>query len=430
MKPFVKWAGGKRQILSRITKYIEDSAFMEHERYVEPFLGGGAVFFHLHPKNAIINDLNTDLMDAYEIIKSDDYELLIKKLKEHETKYKSNDEDEYYYEVRAWDRNDDWPDKYSKVERAARMIFLNRTCYNGLYRVNQRGQFNTPIGRYSNPTICDETNIREIHDYLKNNNILIMNKSYQDVLVKCGEGDVIYIDPPYDYKDDDGFTKYQMAGFSFEDFEELKKYCDDAIDRGAFVIISNNATEKVLKLFLEDVKYTAYYPDTFQTLRSINCNGNMRKTGSEVIVTGVSYKIVPQANDMKKIINLACAGPNILKDKEFAKKIIEVSTDRQVAYYLSALEFFGYIISTKELSEKLKKLEFDKEKVADDIFNQLINNKDIKKFYLTESKKAEIVKELKNSYDNLSDATADRRASTIQAWVRWMKEHKKASNNC
>lgn len=109
--------------------------------------------------------------------------------------------------------------------RAARMIFLNRTCYNGLYRVNSKGQFNTPMGRYHNPLICDETNIKEIYEYLSNpeNHIEIMNGSYEDAIKKAKDGDVIYNDPPYDYEDDDNFTKYQMAGFSFADFQKLKE---------------------------------------------------------------------------------------------------------------------------------------------------------------------------------------------------------------
>ena len=159
MKPFVKWAGGKRQILSRINEYVQDSIDDNPDyTYIEPFLGGGAVFFSLHPKKAIINDLNEDLINAYRIIKSDNYSELIDKLKEFSDEY-HNAPDEFYYHIREWDRVDNWMGAHDDVDRAARMIFLNRTCYNGLYRVNSKGQFNTPMGRYRNPLICDETNI-------------------------------------------------------------------------------------------------------------------------------------------------------------------------------------------------------------------------------------------------------------------------------
>ena len=166
------------------------------------------------------------------------------------------------------------------------MIFLNRTCYNGLYRVNSKGQFNTPIGRYRNPTICDRQNITEIHEYLSSpeNDIRILNGSYEEAIKLARDSDVIYIDPPYDYEDDDGFTKYQMSGFTFEDFRKLKSECDKALNKGAFVIISNNATQKVINLFEQDPNYKIFYDiSKFPTLRSINCNGAERKTGKEAI---------------------------------------------------------------------------------------------------------------------------------------------------
>ena len=137
MKPFVKWAGGKRQILNRINVFIEDSIVEGSSfTYIEPFLGGGAVFFDRRPNKAIINDLNEDLINAYQVIKSEKYLDLIDTLEEHAFAYKF-DPDDCFYEVRSWDREDGWPNNHTDVERAARMIFLNRTCYNGLYRVNK-----------------------------------------------------------------------------------------------------------------------------------------------------------------------------------------------------------------------------------------------------------------------------------------------------
>lgn len=429
MKPFVKWAGGKRQILSRINEYVQDSIGDNPDyTYIEPFLGGGAVFFSLQPKKAIINDLNEDLINAYRIIKSDDYLELIKRLKKFSDEYHQSP-DEFYYDVRAWDRTENWMNEHDNVDRAARMIFLNRTCYNGLYRVNSKGQFNTPMGRYHNPLICDETNIKEIHEYLSNpkNHIEIMNGSYEDAIKKAKDGDAIYIDPPYDYEDDDGFTKYQMAGFSFADFQKLKEKCDKAVDKGAFVIISNNATTKVMKLFEEDPKYKIFYdPNCFASLRSINCKGDDRRTGREVIFWGMNNFIpFPQANDINKVIALVQAGDDIIENKEKAKEVIKVGTPRQVSYYLSALQYLKYLGQNKKLTERALKLQNSKSELVSDIYNQLLEDKLFGKAYhdFKVTGKVNIDKvtsDLKKENKRLSESTLRRRASTISSWVEWM----------
>lgn len=429
MKPFVKWAGGKRQILSRINEYVQDSINDNPDyTYIEPFLGGGAVFFSLKPKKAIINDLNEDLINAYKIIKSDDYLELIKRLKKFSDEYHQSP-DEFYYDVRAWDRMENWMNEHDNVDRAARMIFLNHTCYNGLYRVNSKGQFNTPMGRYRNPLICDETNIKEIHEYLSNseNHIEIMNGSYEDAIKKAKDGDAIYIDPPYDYEDDDGFTKYQMAGFSFADFQKLKEKCDKAVNKGAFVIISNNATTKVMKLFEEDPKYKIFYdPNCFASLRSINCKGDDRRTGREVIFWGMNNFIpFPQANDINKVIALVQAGDDIIENKEKAKEVINVGTPRQVSYYLSALQYLKYLGQNKKLTERALKLQNSKSELVSDIYNQLLEDKLFGKAYhdfkVTEKVSIDkVTSDLKKENQRLSESTLRRRASTICSWVEWM----------
>ena len=435
MKPFVKWAGGKRQIIDRIMEFINDSREGSQDyRYIEPFLGGGAVFFHLQPKKAIINDLNEDLINAYEVIKSDDYLKLCEKLEEFKVEYDKN-EDEFYYELRSKDRTETYFKEFSKIDRAARMIFLNRTCYNGLYRVNSRGEFNTPIGRYKNPTICDRPLLTEIHEFLSSNDneIVIMNKSYEEVIAKAKPGDIIYIDPPYDYEDDDGFTKYQMKGFTFEDFIKLKKCCDVAINKGAYVILSNNATEKVIKLFEEDPIYKIYYDiNPFQTLRTINCQGNKRKTGLEVIIYGVCSNLpLPQANDILKVIKLLSLNNEDLKDKKILMEKIQVSTERQIAYYLSALQFLKYINHNGEFTEKSLLLNKDNERIENDVFNTLREIPVFEKSYnLTDNKEMlnNIVTFIKEEYPFLkkgkfSESTIKRRASTIKAWVSWMHNY-------
>ena len=433
MKPFVKWAGGKRQILSRINEFIDDSVDSNNNyTYIEPFIGGGAVFFSKAPQNAIINDLNEDLINAYRVIASNEYRELIKLLKNHELNYKANP-DEYFYDIRAWDRVDEWPSNHSNVERAARMIFLNRTCYNGLYRVNSKGQFNTPIGRYKNPLICDEQNIIEIHQYLSSakNSIKIMNGSYKEALKLAKDSDVIYIDPPYDYEDDDGFTKYQMNGFSFEDFVELKKDCDEIINKGAFVIISNNATTKVINLFEQDPNYRIFYDiNKFSTLRAINCNGAERKTGNEAIFWGMNNNIpFPQANNMEKIIKVIMYGEQSINDKEKIMKLIDVNSTRQVSYYLSALQFFHILTYNKEFTNKAKNIFSDKAKIEEYIYEFLMENDLFSKFYyiFLSSKKVdiEIIKKgLKSKKQQLSESTINRRSSTIKAWLEWMYSYK------
>lgn len=431
MKPFVKWAGGKRQILSRINEYIKDyiGDSTEGYTYIEPFLGGGAVFFGIKPKNAILNDLNTDLINAYRVIKSQNCEELITLLEQHNKLYKE-DPDGYYYDVRHLDREEGWPNQFTEIERAARMIFLNKTCYNGLYRVNSKGEFNTPMGRYRNPLICDKENIREIHRFFNdnNNNIEIMNSSYEEAIRKAQDGDIIYVDPPYDYEDDDGFTKYHMSGFTFEDFKKLKIECDKAVNKGAYVLISNNATTKVLDLFNQDPRYKILYtPDVFSTLRSINSKGEGRRTGKEVIIVGIPGSVpFPQANDIEKVVKLAMCKQEILDDREKAMEILEVSTNRQVSYYLSALMYFNYINYERKLTNRILNIQDNSSKIREDIIKQLLEKEIFTLVYdkLRENENVdtnEISNELRKFYPKLSKATLDRRSSTIKRWVVWMK---------
>lgn len=428
MKPFVKWAGGKRQILQRINVFIAESitdSGVKNPTYFEPFLGGGAVLFDYAPAKAYVNDLNSDLINAYRVIQSERFNDLKKLLLDYQTRYQNEDRDELYYATRGADRTNEWG-RMTDVQKAARMIFLNRTCYNGLYRVNNQGKFNTPMGRYRNPLICDEENLSEIHNYLSSNKIHLMNGSYEDCINKAKAGDIVYVDPPYDYEDDDGFTKYQMMGFTFEDFKLLKKVCDRALKRGAYIIISNNATERVLKLFADDPNYKMYTYDLnkFETLRSINCKGEARKTGSEVIFWGIPNLIpLPQANDINKVIRLAMADEKIFQSKEELKLFLDVTTERQVSYYLSALKFFKYLNNGLEFTSLANELRDDEIKLSNDMKNQLFENEDIK--YLIENNfdnDEKISMYLQTHYKKLSESTANRRASTIKAWINWLKQ--------
>ena len=433
MKPFVKWAGGKRQILPLIKNYIDgfiadcDGKF----RYFEPFVGGGAVFFDVQPKYALISDANSDLINAYKVIKSEHFVDLIRMLREHSKNYLS-DPDGYYYSVREMDRCPDWNRNPSSsqecVVHAARMIFLNKTCYNGLYRVNAKGQFNTPIGRYKHPLICDEKNIEEIHYYLSDSNkkIMIQACGYEESLLKARDGAIVYLDPPYDYEDDDGFTKYQMAGFTFEDFKNLKKISDRVVNRGANVVISNNDTTKVIELFERDPKYkVCYLVDRIETLRSINSDGEGRRTGREVIIVGTSYSF-PQANDMKGIIKLACLTNEELHDASRIKDIVNVQTDRQIAYYLSALMYLGILDKNHNLTEEGRQIGGDQKKAERAIFSFLNEDEELpfkKTFDRLKSGKETNIEEISKCIPNkssLAKATRLRRASTVLKWAQWM----------
>ena len=281
MKPFVKWAGGKRSINNLIIKYIEKDLDSSH-RYYEPFLGGGSVFFALSHGECVINDLNKELINCYEIIRDCPKEL-IKKLREHETKHCS----EYFYDMRSLDRNELEYRKMSKIDKAARTIYLNKTCFNGLYRVNSLGYFNTPVGKYNNPLICDEENINEISVFLNNDSIDIRNSSFENCVSDATQGDFIYFDPPYDFEES-GFTQYVKEGFSSFDLEKLKTMCDKLIEKGCNVLISNNATQRVLKLF-KDKKYeivAIYEIKEIDVKRTISCKGDNRTPAREVLIYG------------------------------------------------------------------------------------------------------------------------------------------------
>ncbi len=178
-RPFVKWAGGKGQILSTLRRYIPPF----DGRYYEPFVGGGAMFFSLQRKCSFVSDRNQELINAYLAVK-DSVEDLILSLRQH------RNEEPYFYQVRGWD-----PASLTSIERASRLIFLNKTCFNGLYRVNQNGEFNVPFGKYQNPTICDEVCLRDASAALEGTHVL--DCDFADAVAGAGEDDFVYLDPPY-----------------------------------------------------------------------------------------------------------------------------------------------------------------------------------------------------------------------------------------
>ena len=266
-RPFLKWAGGKRQLLPILTKSIPK----KYDTYFEPFVGAGALLFDLQPKKAVINDTNKDLINCYIVIR-DNLDELIEDLK----KYKN--EEEYFYQIRDLDRKDSFRDK-TPVEKASRTIFLNKTCYNGLFRVNSQGYFNVPFGRYKNPKYVDSDILKSIQEYLINNSVTILNCDFEEAVKDAKKGDFIYFDPPYHpLSKTSSFTGYGVNGFSEDEQERLHRVFSELDRRGCSVMLSNSATDFIYNL------YGGFNIKTIQANRNINSNATGRGKIDEVLV--------------------------------------------------------------------------------------------------------------------------------------------------
>lgn len=267
VSPVLKWVGGKRQLIPEIEKYIP-----QYTKYYEPFVGGGAVLFHLQPKKAVINDLNSELMNVYEVIKSN-VEELIEDLAKHQ-KVAS-----YFYDIREMDRDKEKYSKLSSIEKASRIIYLNKTCYNGLFRVNRAGEFNTPFGNYKNPNIVNEITLRAVSNYFNKAEITFLNVDFEEAVSGIRKGSFVYFDPPYDpVSDSANFTGYNKGGFDREEQKRLKRLCDTLDKRGVKFLLSNSATD-----FIKDL-YKDYKVEIIQAKRAINSKADLRGEVDEVLV--------------------------------------------------------------------------------------------------------------------------------------------------
>ncbi|MDR1526896.1 MAG: DNA adenine methylase [Dysgonamonadaceae bacterium] len=267
--PFVKWVGGKRQLLDSIMEFIPQN--IHYYTYAEPFIGGGAVFFHIQPKNAIINDLNSELMNVYTVVKENSEEL-VTDLKRHKN------EPEYFYAIRQLDRSKDFK-KIDKVQRASRLIYLNKTCYNGLYRVNKAGKFNSPFGRYKNPNIVNKPVLKAVSTYLNRNNVQIANTDYEEILKTLDKNSFVYLDPPYHpVSESANFTGYVQGGWNIFEQIRLREACDELTSRGIKFLLSNSASG-----FIKDL-YRKYHITTVKAIRSINANAKKRGETDEVLI--------------------------------------------------------------------------------------------------------------------------------------------------
>lgn len=272
LSPLLKWVGGKRQLLSDIIPMIDNKC----STYVEPFIGGGAVLFSLQPKKAIINDYNHELINVYKVVR-DNLDELLELLYIHQ----ANNSSEYYYEVRAWDRGECLKEM-SNIEKAARIIYLNKTCYNGLYRVNSAGQFNSPYGRYKKPNIVNEAVLKAVSNYFKNNDIDIRNGDYRDTLINLDKRSFVYLDPPYmPISSSSSFTGYTEGGFGYNRQVELKEECDKLTRQGIRFVQSNSDCDEIRELYKE------YKIKTVKAKRSINSVAKKRGEINEVLIYNV-----------------------------------------------------------------------------------------------------------------------------------------------
>ena len=259
--PVLKWAGGKTRLLPEILPRLPPRL----GRYHEPFFGGGALFFRLQPRDASLSDANEELITVYRSVR-DDVERLIVELGRH--RY----EREYYYGMRALD-----PADLSDIERAARTIYLNRTCFNGLYRVNRRGQFNVPMGSYANPVICQADRLRAVSELLRH--VDVRQGDYASCAEEAREGDFVYFDPPYQpISKTASFTSYTANDFGEADQAALADTFRGLTDRGVRCLLSNSDTPLIREL------YEGFQVEAVLAPRAISRNGAGRRAVLEVLV--------------------------------------------------------------------------------------------------------------------------------------------------
>lgn len=261
--PFLKWAGGKRQLMGELKKVVP----AEFNRYYEPFVGSAALFFNLRPHDAVLGDQNTRLIRTYRAIR-DELDAVIERLRTYPH------DREFFLDLRQSPIDDG-----TDVEVACWLIYLNKTGYNGLYRVNRKGLFNVPFGRYSNPTICDESRLRACSEALQG--VELVNESFEDSVRSAQPGDFVYFDPPYvPLSATSYFASYTNSKFALEEHIALRDLAYSLKERGVHVAISNSSAPVVFDLYRDDfrVKRVA-------ARRSINSRGGRRGKVDEVLIT-------------------------------------------------------------------------------------------------------------------------------------------------
>lgn len=278
MIPLVKWAGGKRRLAPQISDYLATG----FKRYFEPFVGGAGLLLYLQPKDAICFDVNEELINFYNIVKKSP-EKLIGLLEQEFIPYHSKD---FYYEIRNIDRNKVEYDKKPKVWKAARFLYLNKTCFNGLWRVNASGEFNVPFGRYAKPSFTPSDLIIKVSNYFNESNITFRKLDYTRVVDYAKEGDLVYFDPPYDLEEgQNGFISYTKSGFNRDDQYILRRLCDKLVSKGVTVAVSNSNTEYIREIYKEaPIKYE--FHDDLYVQRSVGGTKQSRIPLNELLIIG------------------------------------------------------------------------------------------------------------------------------------------------
>ena len=289
LKPIVKWVGGKSQLVEQIEKMLPTDGEKVLTKYAEPMVGGGALFFSILSKydfeELYISDINAELMNAYQVVKND-VDNLIAKLNEMQMLFLPMDENGrkyFYYTVRERFNSTTLTEE-TATEKAAQFIFLNKTCFNGLYRVNRKGQFNVPMGAYKNPTICDDENLRNIHEALQNVTIVCgdytLSKSFID------KDTFVYLDPPYrPISETSAFTAYNTDAFDDNEQIRLAKFIDEINNSGAKIVLSNSDPRNVNEddNFFDDL-YKNYKINRVEASRAINSKGDKRGKINELLI--------------------------------------------------------------------------------------------------------------------------------------------------
>ena len=279
MEPIIKWAGGKRRFVDQIIKIVGDNC----NDYYEPFLGGAAVLYRINAKRYYCSDINDELINFYNVVKNN-CESLITVLKKDFIPFHNKN---FYTKIRNLDRDCAVFSELSKVFRAARFIYLNKTCFNGLWRVNSKGENNVPMGDYKKPAILDEDNLRQAARFFKKHNVSFANCSFEQCVKNASEGDLVYFDPPYDVEEgQNSFTEYSKSGFNRKSQIKLKKLCDKLILKGVRVAISNSDTSFIRSLYSGDEYVTYNIYNKIVSNRTIGANPNSRRRVVELLIVG------------------------------------------------------------------------------------------------------------------------------------------------
>ncbi len=292
IRPFVKWAGGKGSLIQQLNNFypyeLKNGII---EKYIEPFVGGGAVLIDILQKYDIQEvyafDINIDLINSYNVIKNN-VEELINNLKQMETEYLQLGQEErknYFYNIRDEYNNYELEENEQNVQRAAQFIYLNRTCFNGLYRVNKNGKFNVPVGSYKNPTICDEENLRQLSQLIQN--VQFQYGDYSRSMEYVTENTFVYFDPPYrPLNVTSGFTSYTKEDFDDDNQRELATFYGKLNERNAKLMLSNSNPKNINKedTFFDNI-YQGFNINQIQASRMINANSKGRGKISEILVT-------------------------------------------------------------------------------------------------------------------------------------------------